>query len=142
MNNINRRDFLGGAVALGSVLALPRMAFGDEIQRDAPRKTLVVLHLNGGNDGLNTVIPYKDPRYRSLRPSLAVDQGRIRKLSDGFGLHPSLGGLEALWGRKRLAIINGVGYPNHNYSHFRSTEIWFTAQPDRTPHLRLDRACP
>jgi uncharacterized protein (DUF1501 family) len=93
----------------------------------------VFLHLNGGNDGLNTVIPYKDPRYRALRPSLAVDAGQVRKISETLGLHPGLSGLETLWKRERLAIVNGVGYPQPNYSHFRSTEIWYTAQPERTP---------
>ena len=130
---LNRRDFLGGAAALGGVLALPRLALGDEVARDAPRRTLVLLHLNGGNDGLNTVIPYTDPRYRTLRPSLAVDRGRILKLSDDLGLHPGLNGFKSLWDRDRLAIVNGVGYPKANYSHFRSTEIWFTAEPEKTP---------
>ena len=91
------------------------------------------LHLNGGNDGLNTVIPYQDPRYRALRPSLAVDAGQVRKISETLGLHPGLAGLETLWQRERLAIVNGVGYPQPSYSHFRSTEIWYTAQPERTP---------
>jgi len=131
--NLNRRDFMGGAVALGSVLALPRLGFGDGDKGAASRRTLVLLHLNGGNDGLNTVIPYKNPRYRTLRPSLAIDRGQVRKISDDLGLHPGLSGFEALWNRKRLAIVNGVGYPDPNYSHFRSTEIWFTAEPDKTP---------
>ena len=130
---LNRRDFLGGAAALGTVLALPRLSFGEDAGRDAPRRTLVLLHLNGGNDGLNTVIPHENPRYRTLRPSLAVDRARVLKLSDGLGLHPGLTGFKSLWDRDRLAIVNGVGYPKANYSHFRSSEIWFTADPDRTP---------
>jgi uncharacterized protein (DUF1501 family) len=130
---LNRRQFLGGAVAVGGVLALPRLALGDDTARSAPRRTLVFLHLNGGNDGLNTVIPYKDPRYRTLRPSLAIDTGRVRKISDDLGLHPGLAGFEALWKRDRLAIVNGVGYPSPSYSHFRSTEVWFTAEPEKTP---------
>lgn len=130
---LNRRQFLGGAVAVGSVLALPRLALGDDATRGDPRRTLVYLHLNGGNDGLNTVIPWKHPRYRVLRPGLGIDRGQVRKISDDLGLHPALAGMEQLWQRERLAIVNGVGYPRPSYSHFRSTEVWFTAEPDKTP---------
>jgi uncharacterized protein (DUF1501 family) len=131
--SLTRRQVLGHAVALGSVLALPRLVRGEDEAPTSPRRTLVLLHLNGGNDGLNTVIPYQDPRYRVLRPSLAIDRGQVRKLTDGLGLHPALSGFEQLFQRKRLCIINGVGYPDPNYSHFRATEIWFTAQPERSP---------
>ncbi len=135
---LNRRDFLGGAVAVGSVLALPRLALGDDTAsskqaRAKPKRTLVMLHLNGGNDGLNTVIPYKNPRYRVLRPSLAIAPNQVRKVSKDLGFHPGLQGFEALFKRERLAVINGVGYPQPSYSHFRSTEVWFTAQPEKTP---------
>ena len=130
---LNRREFLGGAIAVGSVLALPRLALGDDTKRGDGARTLVVLHLNGGNDGLNTVIPWKDARYRALRPSLAIGENQVRKLEGDLGLHPALQGLEALFRRDRLAIVNGVGYPQPNYSHFRATEIWFTAQPEKTP---------
>ncbi len=132
-DSLSRRNVLAGSLALGGVLALPRLALGDETKTGAPAKTLVLLHLNGGNDGLNTVIPYTDPRYRVLRPSLALDRGRIRKVSDTLGFHPGLQGFEALFRRDRMAVINGVGYPKPNYSHFRSTEIWFTGQPEKTP---------
>jgi uncharacterized protein (DUF1501 family) len=130
---LNRREFLGGAVAVGSVLALPRLALGDEESRGAPRRTLVYLHLAGGNDGLNTVIPWKHRRYRILRPGLGIDSRQVRKIGDDLGLHPALAGMEALWKRDRLAIVNGVGYPQPSYSHFRSTEVWFTAEPEKTP---------
>lgn len=128
-----RRELLSGAIALGGVLAFPRWLLADDGLPRTPRRTLVFLHLNGGNDGLNTVVPYADPRYRALRPSLAIDTDQVRKLADGLGLHPSLSGLEDLFRRDRLAIVNGVGYPEPNYSHFRATEIWFTAQPERSP---------
>ncbi len=138
--HMNRRRFLelglSTGVALGSVVAVPRLAFGDAekaAKRDTPRRTLVFLHLNGGNDGLNTVIPWKDDNYRRMRPSLAIDANRVLKIGDGLGFHPALGGLQTLWKKKRLAVVNGVGYPNPNYSHFRSTEIWFSAEPDKTP---------
>ncbi|MDF1700421.1 MAG: DUF1501 domain-containing protein [Planctomycetota bacterium] len=130
---LSRRDLLAGAMALGGVMALPKLAFGDDTKRSATGKTLVLLHLNGGNDGLNTVVPYKNPRYRTLRPSVGLDRGQVRKISENLGFHPGLQGFEALFKRDRLAVVNGVGYPQPNYSHFRSTEIWFTAQPEKTP---------
>ena len=138
--NMNRRRFLelglSTGVALGSVVAVPRLAFGDQKKaagRRSPRRTLVFLHLNGGNDGLNTVIPWEDDNYRRLRPSLAIDANRVLKIGQGLGFHPALGGLQSLWNKKRLAVVNGVGYPKPNYSHFRSTEIWFSAEPNKTP---------
>ncbi|MDJ0973731.1 MAG: DUF1501 domain-containing protein [Planctomycetota bacterium] len=131
---LNRRDFLTAVAAGGSVLALPRIAMGDDTKPAKPsERTLVLLHLNGGNDGLNTVIPYKHRRYRTLRPGIALDRGRVHKVSDDLGFHPALNGFRDLWNRDRLAVINGVGYPNPNYSHFRATEIWFTAEPEKSP---------
>ena len=128
-----RRDVLAGAVALGGVLALPRLAIGDEPAKRSTGRTMVLLHLNGGNDGLNTVVPYTDPRYRVLRPSIGFERSQVRKIENGLGLHPNLQGFEALLRRDRLAVVNGVGYPQPNFSHFRATEIWFTGQPDKTP---------
>jgi uncharacterized protein (DUF1501 family) len=94
----------------------------------------VLLHLNGGNDGLNTVIPYKDPLYRVLRPALGVDASQVRKVDGSLGFHPALAGFEELWKQERLAVVNGVGYPRPDYSHFRATEIYYTAEPERAPN--------
>lgn len=131
--NPNRRQVLAGALALGGVLALPRLGIADEARKTSTGRTLVLLHLNGGNDGLNTVVPYKHPRYHVLRPSLGIDRGQVRRVSDDLGFHPRLDGFESLLRRDRLAVVNGVGYPKPNYSHFRATEIWFTGQPEKTP---------
>ncbi|HEX5137777.1 MAG TPA: DUF1501 domain-containing protein [Planctomycetota bacterium] len=130
---LNRRELLQRGLAFGSVLALPRLAWAQGAAKEPGARTLVVLHLNGGNDGLNTVIPYADPMYRILRPGLAVDDGQVRKIDKALGLHPSLAGFETLWGKERLAIVNGVGYPNPDYSHFRATEIYYSAEPDKSP---------
>jgi uncharacterized protein (DUF1501 family) len=130
---LDRREFLHRGLAFGSVLALPRLAWADGARKAPGARTLVMLHLNGGNDGLNTVIPYTDPLYRILRPGLGIDQGRVRKIDAKLGLHPALAGFEALWKKERLAIVNGLGYPSPNYSHFRATEIYYTAEPDQTP---------
>ena len=93
--------------------------------KDSP--ILVVLQLAGGNDGLNTLIPYSDDTYHRVRPTLGVDPKNILRLDDHFGFHPSLSGLKSLHDEGLLATIHGVGYPNPNRSHFRSTEIWQTA---------------
>ncbi len=88
---------------------------------------LVVLQLAGGNDGLNTVIPMGNDEYRKSRPTIGVPEASILKLDPQTGLHPSLSGLASAFQEGHLAVVQGVGYPNPNRSHFRSTEIWATA---------------
>ena len=88
---------------------------------------LVVLQLAGGNDGLNTVIPLGNDEYRKARPNLGIPESSILKIDPATGLHPSLSGLASAYQDGHLAIVQGVGYPNPNRSHFRSTEIWATA---------------
>lgn len=88
---------------------------------------LVVLQLAGGNDGLNTVVPFANDHYRKARPKLGVRADQVLKLTDEFGLHPALAGFKALYDTGHLAVLQGVGYPNPNRSHFRSTDIWMTA---------------
>jgi uncharacterized protein (DUF1501 family) len=88
---------------------------------------LVVLQMAGGNDGLNTVVPYADDQYYKARPRVGIAAKDVLKLSDYVGLNPKLTGLKALYDAGQLGVIQGVGYPNPNRSHFRSTEIWQTA---------------
>jgi uncharacterized protein (DUF1501 family) len=88
--------------------------------------------LYGGNDGLNTVIPYHDSAYLQGRPTLGYQPDQVLALTDGLGLHPNLKGLKALWEAKQLAIVRGVGYPDPVLSHFRGMAIWQTASPDGT----------
>ena len=92
---------------------------------------LVVLQLTGGNDYLNTVIPYTDPRYRDNRPAVGVPEEKILKLNDTVGLHPTMGPLQNLYQQGKLAILHGVGYANSPRSHFRSMDIWHTCEPDK-----------
>jgi uncharacterized protein (DUF1501 family) len=92
-----------------------------------PRKLLILIELRGGNDGLNTVVPYADPAYATLRPRIGVARDQVVKLTEKAGLHPSLEKLHARWEARELAIVEGVGYPQPNLSHFRSIEIWDTA---------------
>jgi uncharacterized protein (DUF1501 family) len=114
---------LGPAVAAAQV--------GPHATADASRRILVVLLLAGGNDGINTVIPYGDPLYYRARPSLAVPREQVLPLSDTVGLSPALPRLKARFDAGQVAVVQGVGYPNPNRSHFRAMDIWQTAVPDR-----------
>ncbi len=90
-------------------------------------RTLFLVELKGGNDGLNTVVPHADPLYAQYRPTIAIKSADVLPLSDHIGLHPALAPLHAMWGKGELAVVQGVGYPQPNLSHFRSIEIWETA---------------
>ena len=92
---------------------------------------LVVLQLSGGNDVLNTVAPYGDGLYYDFRPTTGIAEDEVIPLDGRFGLHPSMGRIKDLWDRGDVAIINGIGYPNPDRSHFRSMDIWHTAEPDK-----------
>ncbi len=91
---------------------------------------LVVLQLSGGNDGINTVIPFADPNYNKLRPELGFASSDVLHLTDSVGLNPNLTKVKALYDQGKVAIVQGVGYPNPNRSHFRSMDIWHSAAPD------------
>ncbi len=88
---------------------------------------LVVLQMAGGNDGLNTVVPYSNDHYQKARRSIGLSAKDVLKLNDSVGLHPSLTGFKGLYDAGSLGVVQGIGYPNPNRSHFRSTEIWQTA---------------
>jgi uncharacterized protein (DUF1501 family) len=93
---------------------------------------LVVLQLSGGNDYMNTVIPYNDPLYRDYRPRVGLPEDQILPLDNEVGLHPSMGPLREMYNQGKMAIVHGVGYPNSVRSHFRSMDIWHTCEPDKT----------
>ena len=92
---------------------------------------LVVLQLTGGNDYLNTIVPYNDPIYYDNRPNLGIPAGEVLPIDDDFGFNPSLKPIKDLYDQGKVAVINGVGYPNPNRSHFRSMDIWHTCEPDK-----------
>src|SRR5688500_4039139 len=96
-----------------------------------PDRVLVIVQLAGGNDGLNTVVPYANDDYYKARPRLGVRKDRALRLNDEFGLHPAAAGFKELYDNGQLAILHAVGYPNPNRSHFRSTDIWATAEPEK-----------
>jgi uncharacterized protein (DUF1501 family) len=148
---LTRRSMIGrGALLVASGLLAPsfvtRTALalqgsvpgltGGEVAVDANKKNriLVVLQLSGGNDGINTLVPFADPAYATLRPTLGVPAGDVLELSDSVGLHPNLKQFKALYDGGKLAVIQGVGYPNPNRSHFRSMDIWHSATPQSFEH--------
>ena len=91
---------------------------------------LVVLQLSGGNDYLNTVIPFTDPLYRDYRPTVAIPEDQVLPITDDLGFHPSMGPIHHIYQQGKVAIIHGVGYENSPRSHFRSMDIWHTCEPD------------
>jgi len=133
---LTRRDLLKRSLLLSLAPAVPaflaRSARAAAAERD--RRLLVVVQLDGGNDGLNTVVPVRDENYARLRPKLALKVDRLIKLNDEVSLHASLKGAGNLFDDGRLAIVQGVGYPNPNRSHFRSMAIWQSARLDEADH--------
>jgi uncharacterized protein (DUF1501 family) len=131
-----RTSLLGAAASWTLPVFLEKTFFTlDAIAADSATQTatgkdatiLVVLQLAGGNDGLNTLVPFADDTYHRARPKLALPDKDILRLNSYAGLHPKLTGFKTLFDEGHLAVVQGVGYPNPNRSHFRSTEIWQTA---------------
>ena len=139
-----RRSLIGrGALLVASGFLAPSFITrtaaaldGPSVALDASKRSmiLVVLQLSGGNDGINTLIPFADPEYNQLRPSLGFAADEVLHLTDAVGLNPNLGKLKALYDQGKVAIVQGVGYPNPNRSHFRSMDIWHSARPDTFEH--------
>ncbi len=127
---LTRRSFLKSSPLLALAPTLP--AFLAQTAHAAGPKAdasvLVVVQLDGGNDALNTVVPFTDPEYARLRPSLKLDPKQLIKLNDSLGLNPAFKPLGKLWDGGRLAVVPGVGYPNPSRSHFQSMAIWHTAR--------------
>jgi len=94
-------------------------------------KVLVVLQLSGGNDALNTIVPYGDPLYLDNRPVVRIDPERVLPINDSIGFTPTMAPIKELWDQGKVAIIQGIGYPHPNRSHFRSMDIWHTCEPDK-----------
>jgi uncharacterized protein (DUF1501 family) len=135
---IKRRDFLKESLAVVSLgVAVPGV-FGRAVVAAAAEKngsaangkTLVVVQMAGGVDGLNTVIPYSDPAYRRNRPNLGVSEESMLVLDDRTAFHPALSEMKDLFDAGKLAVVEGVGYPNPNFSHFKAMDIWQTADPE------------
>lgn len=139
MPQLNRRRFLLASAGVGAAGLLSRTVAVNwhdltRAAQDNPLPegagVLVLLTLYGGNDGINTLIPYADNAYHDARPELAYAPGDVIRLDETSGLNPALKGMAEMWNRGQLAIVRGVGYPRPDHSHFRSMDIWQTASPD------------
>ena len=122
---MNRRTFIRAAGAAAAVSWLPWPAQAASARGE--RRLLVLVEFKGGNDGFNTLVPYTDAEYYRLRPSVAIPREQVLSLDARAGLHPELRPLLTLWQAGELALVQNVGYPKPNLSHFRSIEIWDTA---------------
>ncbi|MFQ5381767.1 MAG: DUF1501 domain-containing protein [Dehalococcoidia bacterium] len=135
-----RRDFVKGGVSLITLgagvnsLLKGTVAFAranpPDVMAPYNGKILILVQCAGGNDGLRTLIPLENSAYRSARPTTGIADEEALPLESGFGLHPDLNGLKDLWDRGKLAVVQGAGYPNQNYSHFKSMAIWQYADPE------------
>ena len=138
----SRRDFLvrglyGIGVGAGLPLVLSRTSAalaaqaleGTSVEK-YPERILVVIELAGGNDGLNTVVPYSDPAYYRARPKLGIKDRNVLKAAEGFGFHPSMVGFERLYKDGILGVVHGCGYDHPSLSHFSSMGFWHTGVPN------------
>jgi uncharacterized protein (DUF1501 family) len=138
MSDFTRRDMLKtGMLAVGLLTPpwLASIAKADMLRQGKgasldPDAVLVVVQLTGGNDGLNTVVPVGSDLYYQMRPNLAIGKDEALSIGRGLALHPAMSGLKELFDRQQVAIIQNVGYPNRNRSHFRSMDIWQSASPE------------
>lgn len=134
--NLTRREFLvqsaGGLTLAAASACLPAVLARTAraaTQTPANGRILVMLQLTGGNDGLNTVVPFRDEHYRRVRPTLAISRSEVHALNDEVGLCPQLRPLKEMFDDGWLSVVQGVGYPNPNRSHFESMDIWHCADP-------------
>lgn len=138
---MKRANFVLGAFSGLAVVASADHLFARALA-DAPLpglpggedRVLLLVNLQGGNDGLNCVVPHGNPDYYRMRPSLAIGRNDVLAIDDQLGLNPNMKSFKSMYDKGSVAIVQGVGYPNPDHSHFRSTEIWQTAAPDRYEH--------
>ncbi len=143
--SMGRRDFLSRALQMSAAgLIVPSFlqtkealaknsplwnlsnAYGGGTDHTLGGKTVVMIQLKGGNDGVNTVVPYTDPSYTQIRPTISIPTEELHLIGGNVGLHPSLGPIKNLFDQGKAAVIQGVGYPEMNLSHFRATDIWMS----------------
>lgn len=138
---MNRSRFLLGTLSGLAVVANTQSVFAKALAATslpglpgAEDRCLVIVNLQGGNDGLNCVVPHGDPRYYQMRRSIAVSRNDVLAIDNHIGFNPAMKSFKELYDAGKVAIVQSVGYPNPDHSHFRSTEIWQTAAPDRYEH--------
>ena len=131
---LDRRELLAGMAGLSAMSMVPpaftQAAQAAATQAAASGKVLVILELSGGNDGLNTVVPYGDDAYYRQRPNIGIPKNELRIIDDHFGFNPGMAGFESLYKDGKMAIVHGCGYENPSYSHFTSMAYWHTAAPN------------
>jgi uncharacterized protein (DUF1501 family) len=134
---MKRRDFLKQTTFVSGMFFVPQFlkAFENNPSKTFSNKKVVIIQLKGGNDGLNTVVPFNNDIYYQQRNTIAINKNELLKISDEVGLHKSLQPLQNLYDKGFVSIINNVGYPNPNLSHFRATDIWQTAS-DSSEYLQ------
>lgn len=143
--SLSRKDFLRLAGLASASALLPEFLRGNGLEGQSMidrlflpstnGKRLVVIQFSGGNDGLNTIVPYTDDLYHSNRKTIGIKANEVLKLDDRFGLHPVMGGIHEIFDQGHFAFVNNVGYPNPNRSHFRSTDIWQSGSLSETALL-------
>ncbi len=127
---MNRRNFLKSSGLASTSLLIPSFLSDfrvNKLFKSRSGKILVVVQLSGGNDGLNTIVPFQNDIYYKSRPTLGINNSEVLKVSDELGFNPALQSLQGLYDQGLLSIVNSVGYPNPDRSHFRSMDIWHTA---------------
>lgn len=131
--SLSRRTLLKSAAGSTALIALSHSVPGfllsaaEQASKSSGQRTLVVIQLSGGNDGLNTIVPFTDPEYKKNRFALAIAPNQVLKIDKEFGFNPNMGGIAKLLEAGHLSIVQGVGYPNPNRSHFESMDLWHTA---------------
>jgi len=131
---LDRRELLASMAGLSAMSMVPP-SFAQAAQAAATQaatsgKVLVILELSGGNDGLNTVVPYGDDAYYQQRPNIGIPKNELHIIDDHFGFNPGMAGFESLYKDGKMAIVHGCGYENPSYSHFTSMAYWHTAAPN------------
>jgi uncharacterized protein (DUF1501 family) len=136
---MNRRDFIKYSSVMSLLATVPNLSIASLPENSGKKmpgtKALVLIELKGGNDGLNTLIPYSNELYYQQRPSIAIPEAEVLRLDQSVGLHPSLKALMPYWEKGEMAWLQGLGYENPNRSHFKSIEIWDTGMPTEDDSL-------
>lgn len=130
---MNRRSIIKLLSGLTVLPVVPQLSLANSSPSDTSPKRVILLELSGANDGLNTVVPYKDDRYHELRPSIGLKSQNVISLDDYFGFNNALKALMPLWEKGDMAIVQGLGYPNPNRSHFTSIALWETGGDGNRP---------
>ena len=129
---LNRRHFLQTSSLLTFGSLVPEFIANTAHAAPQGKDTILVLiEMTGGNDGLNTVIPFRDDAYQKARPTLKFTKEQVVKVNDDIGLHPAMRNLNGMLQNNQVAIVQGIGYPNPDRSHFESMDLWQSADPRR-----------